>query len=83
MVNYGLLEENDLARQAMFLLVESGVLAQMKEQLLEALAAGDPLESDEIMVKRIREYRADVTVINSLIDVGESIKRKENENEPR
>lgn len=83
MLNYGLLAENPLSRQAMTLLMDSEVLPQMRAQLLEALASGDASESDEIMVKRLREYRTDLTVIDSLIDAGESIKRKENEDEPR
>lgn len=83
MVNYELLVENPLARQAMSLLVESGVLVEMKKQLLDGLASGDSAESDEILNKSIREYRMDLTVVSSLIEVGERIKRKENEDEPR
>lgn len=83
MVDFDLLETHALARQAMTLLAESGVLDEMKKRLLERLAVGDPSEKDETMLISIREYRMDLAFVNSLIDVGERIKRKENENEPR
>ena len=84
MVNFDLIEQNALGRQAIVLLIESGVLLEMKQELLVGLASGDSAEPEEAMLKRIREYRNDLTIVESLIDLGERIKRKqENENEPR
>lgn len=79
MVDFDLLESHLLARQAMVLLMESGVLEEMRTRLLERVANGDTDESDETLLRTIRAYRVNLSIVNSLIDTGQRIKAKENE----
>lgn len=81
MVDPDLILENELARQGIKFLMESEVLQKQQERLLERLASGD--ESDDDLLKRIREYRIQSGFVASLLEIGEQIKSEENQNESR
>jgi len=81
-VDEELIRNHPMAKEGVKMLAQSNVLNDMIENSVKSLILGDPDESEEQLVEKIRKHRRDVGVLLTLQELGESFS-EENRNEPR
>lgn len=69
-------DKRELVHQGILLLVSTGVLQLQKQRLFARIAEGADDEDKEKLSERILEYRRESHGIESLIQLGEELKRK-------
>jgi hypothetical protein len=81
LVDADLLDESLEAQTGLQFLYASGVLQTQKERLVARLASGALEESNVDLLKRIKEFRTNIRIIDSLLEMAEQYQRKENDSE--
>lgn len=71
MIDPDLLDSNPVAREAIKMLVSSGVLREQQVRLQERIALGDSEEADESLLAKIKEFRKCNGMLESLQQLGE------------
>ena len=74
MIDPEILEANALAKRALIMLAESGVLRAQQQALASRVGFGDPDESDESILKNIKRLRRESALLESLQQFGEILK---------
>lgn len=74
MIDPELIRNNDLAKRALVMLAESGVLREQQEALRARIGFGDADESDENILVAIKRLRRESALLESLQQFGEQIK---------
>ena len=74
MIDPELIEGNDLAKRALVMLAESGILREQQEALRARIGFGDAEESDEKILEAIKRLRRESALLESLQQFGEQIK---------
>lgn len=70
------LVEDPLVKQALIMLADSGILRAQQVRLQERFKFGDADETDESLLKAIRQCRQESMLLESLHQYGEALKSK-------
>lgn len=73
MIDPDLIESDPLAKQALTMLAQTGILRKQQERLLARIKMGDADASDEEILKEIRQCRRESTLLESLHLFGEAL----------
>lgn len=76
MIDPEIIESNDLAKRALVMLAESGVLREQQEALRARIGFGNPDESDQDILEAIKRLRRESALLESLQQFGEQLKEK-------